>query len=131
MPVAIVEVVPDGDDLRAPAKIIAQTQRTVHQLQLKEVIRPAVISVQQQPVGHVRLELQLQGPVEARVPFTELGVGVLFVEHEREVPVEGDGQEAEQYVAHRPDVIRAHGCRCSPCGARAVRTPSPFHFSVA
>lgn len=76
VPVAIVEVATHRDDLRASAQVEAKTQGALHQLDLEEVVGAAVVGVEQQAVGLLGLELELEAAIGASSPFSKLGVGV-------------------------------------------------------
>lgn len=104
MPVSIMQIISDGYNLCASSQIISQPQRAIDKFQLKEVVRPSVVGIEQQTVGLVSFELEFEGPVEAGVPLTELRVRVLLVEHERERAWQRQREEEQQQAAHRGDV---------------------------
>lgn len=57
VPVSIVEVATNCNNLSPAAQVIPQSQSAINQLKLKKVVRAPVICVQQQTVRLVRLEL--------------------------------------------------------------------------
>lgn len=112
----VVEVSSNSDDLGAAPQIVPEPERPLDQLQLKEVVSAAVVRIQEQSVGLVSLELQLQTAVGGRVPLPEPGVRVLTpVEHE-------PCHRGPQYQCHgrRPHCRGLHGVQSSAVPRRAV-----------
>ena len=112
VPVAVAEVVANGDDLRTAAEVVSQSERALDQLHLEEVVRAAVVGVEQQTVALLGLELELQRAVQASVPFSELRVtSRRTFQHERHGHLAEQHHQERQQRAHVAGHERGmHGC---------------------
>lgn len=77
VPVTVVQVPADGEDLGAAPQVVPQSEGALHELDLEEVVGAPVVGVEQQAVRLIRFELELEASVRPASPFPELGIGTV------------------------------------------------------
>lgn len=78
VPVAIVQLSANGDDICTTTQVVSQSYGSFDQFNFEEVKCATVIGIQYQTIWLFRFEFKFQGTIQAGIPFAELCKWILW-----------------------------------------------------